>query len=961
MAGTDAEGKTTTDTDPAAMVELVLSEAQKRKREASSALRQQQNHRNTLPVPGTSTSGSHREPGGWGRATSPTRSFLIPGRSASSAGVSTKRCMPSPPPQQPATPGRPSFPTPVLSSLQFGTADSDSKRRWSLGRDQLRELQREYKFSEATLQRTLKAKQALELSAIFKKLLEIEEERVEKLTVLEGPGNSADKKTYEYNPLRVIRNRKIRSRKKIQLDVSPWEDPGTVEQWVEDAAVSGYSPSGIEAGSLPRPPPGVGRKLKRPKMDWIIEPQEMFADYYWMRSEDCKREGRRSIKSIESLGKQRASLEVPDTDFGYRPSDDDVSGRVSTESPRKRRTIVGTKDYHQFFKQGHDGFESAGTSSDGGGDSNSEYLNYSSDTDEPNRHKPDDSRHRRRRNKLERMIRGRSHDKKKSKKLKQHQLELEERRRKREAEDNEWILSETDEKHPVPVANNQPEYRQSMDIDEEYESAPPGWDPSKRAGRTVMGVSTAFGSGSRSSLERYPTPPGLGISGSVADRSDFVVPSIAISLSPPRMRSEEPDAKDDDRRDNRASPTKKLLSGMRRETGSKEKESVEDSGRESLDIERCYRRPTDKEKSSKVGKVRSRVDKLRNEVSRVEELLLWKRGDGAMASPTASSFTASDDEDRNNPTKEGTSELEDHELSKRASAAEVPMSKKPKLLRHSSTYYTSHRDRFFRRSFDSDREASPEQRGRKLWESSFIPSTTRERSPARNVKFDSFRRKAEDHLALTRLRAFEPPHQQYIDAPEEPLKQSSLQLSLQASSFTASNRDIHRARTSLIASGILIRRINASAPPVFNPRLRAINTKGNRIDALLQNYSKKQDDFNHVTAPRYHGQINRVNKSVAHTLTPMVRSIADEADGLSARVTNELALNVKKLQDEIFTLARRRKGRGKMRLVRKVLWGSLEWIVVVLMWVVWSVFLVFRIVRGIVGCAVKIVRWVLWL
>jgi hypothetical protein len=954
----------TVDTDPAAMVELVLSEAQKRKRESSSTRRQQPG--NSLSVPGSSTSGSRRESGGRGRAISPTRSFLIPGRSVSSAGALAKSYMssPSPPPPPPTSPGRPSFPTPVLSSLPFGAVGSQARERWSLGRDHLRELQREYKFSEATLQRTLKAKQSLELSALFKKLLEIEQIRFEKLAALQGPRNVSDRKIFGYNPLRVIRNRKIRSRKKIQLDVSPWEDPGTVEQWVEDAAVSIHSPAEFEVGGLPHPPPGMGRKFKRPKMDWIVEPEELLADYYWMRCEDSKREGPR-VKSMESLDKQRISLEIPETDFGYRPSDDDISGRASAESPRKRRTRAGAKDYHHFLKDDHDGLESTGTSSDERGYTNSEHPYYSSDADDLNYGESvmsNQSHHHRRRNKLERMIRGQNHGKKKSRKLKQHELELEEKRRKQEAEDMDWIASETDEKHSFPAAKDQPEHRNSMDMDEEYESAPAGRSPSKLAGKLAMGFSTALGSGSRSSLERYTTPTGLGISRGVADRADFVVPSIAISLSPPRMRSEEPDVKDDDKRDSKISPTKKLLPGIRNDANAKEKDFAEESGRESLDIERCYRKPAEKEKGSKISKVKSRVDKLRSEVSKVEDMLLWKRGDGAIPSPTASSFTASDDEDRNPLTKEGAlyaSEPEDQGLSKRGTGTDVPMIKKPKPLRHGSSYSVSHRDRFFRRSLDSDREVSPERRESKLREPAFIPPIARERSPARSVKFNSFRRKAEDHLTLSRLKALQPPSQQYIDAPEEPIKQPP-QPSSQPS-FTVSNRNLHRARASLLASGILVRSINASAPPVFNPRLRAINAKGNRIEALLRNYNDKHGNFTNATAPRYHSHINRVNRSVSHTFTSMVRSIADEADGLSTRVTNELTLNVKKLQDEIFTLARRRKGRGKMRLVRRLLWGTLEWTVVVLMWVVWSVFLVFRIVRGVVGWGVRIIRWVLWL
>ncbi|KAI5858427.1 hypothetical protein BZA05DRAFT_381179 [Tricharina praecox] len=867
--------------------------------------------------------------------------------------------MPSSPP--PSTPGRSSFPTPSLTPLPFGGAgDLQVKKRWALGTERLREVQKEYHFSEATIQRTLKAKQALELSAIFKKLLEIEEHRVQKLAMLQHPRDLPDKKIYEYNPLRVIRNRKLRNRKKIHLDASQWEDPGAVEQWVEDVAAPISSPG---AGGVPRPPPGNGRKLKRPKMDWIVEPEEMLADYYWMRCEESKREERerdlrsqkrRSVKSIESMRDKRVSLEVPENDVEVRPSDEDTRRKISTDSPRKRRMAAGAKDYRHFLRGDQEGFESTATSSDEDGNSDSDYLFDSTDTepehDLATADVEEDPKHHRRRRKLGRMIKGHHHGKKKKKKLKQHELEMEEKRRMQESKYMDWIPSETEERGPIPVVSNQPEYRKSMDIDEEYESAPTGRSPSKLTGRIVTGFPTIFG-GSKSSLERFTTGnSGLGIA---VDRADFVVPSINISLSPPRVRSATPEIRDDDRRDGKVvNPTKKLLS-IRKE-GFKEKDFVEDSGRESLDMERYNKKPGEKEKSSAIGKVMSRVDKLRNEVSRVEDLIPWKRGDGTMPSPTASSFTASDDEDQRSLVRQGTlsaSEREDHEKTKLKSEN----SKKSRPPNHRSRYSVNN----FRRSFDSDRSISPERRGSKLREPLAIPLISRERSPMGAIKFDAFRRKADGHLGLSRLNALQPPLQQFSDALEEPTKQTPPRPVDPSPSI--SKCDIHHARAKLIATGIVARGMYISAPSVFNPRLRSINTSTNRLDTLLGTYNVRRSSFMEPTAPRYHSRVNRVSKEVSQNLTPAVRAVADEADLLSTRVTTELTLNVKKLQDEIFSLARRRKGRGKMRLLRRMLWGSVEWMVVVLLWVVWSVFLAFRIVRGSVTVGVRMVRWVLWL
>jgi hypothetical protein len=93
----------------------------------------------------------------------------------------------------------------------------------------------------------------------------------------------------------------------------------------------------------------------------------------------------------------------------------------------------------------------------------------------------------------------------------------------------------------------------------------------------------------------------------------------------------------------------------------------------------------------------------------------------------------------------------------------------------------------------------------------------------------------------------------------------------------------------------------------------------------------------------------------------MVRTVADEADGLSTTVTTEMTLNVKKLQEEIFRLARRRRGRGKMRRVIRVLSVTIEWSVRAVLWVIWIVVLALKITKKIVELVVGVAKWVLWL
>ena len=104
-----------------------------------------------------------------------------------------------------------------------------------------------------------------------------------------------------YNPLQTIRNRRLRNRQGFgQLDLTPWEDPIAVHSWVEstitasqDAKFHDHSKlnnsSLIYPPSLHLPPPPHPHpmekhknKPKRSKLDWVVHPSELFADFYWM-------------------------------------------------------------------------------------------------------------------------------------------------------------------------------------------------------------------------------------------------------------------------------------------------------------------------------------------------------------------------------------------------------------------------------------------------------------------------------------------------------------------------------------------------------------------------------------------------------------------------------------------------------------------------------------------------------
>ncbi|CCX12548.1 Similar to hypothetical protein [Tuber melanosporum Mel28]; acc. no. XP_002840438 [Pyronema omphalodes CBS 100304] len=942
-----ASGTSEADDDPAAMVDLVLQQSAQRKDTRPTSQGKSIHAPPSRHTQSSGGSGSKRF----------SSSFLMGGmgRAHTSAGTkesSSKKFLS--PVEPPSTPGRPVFPGHLSPQLPWGGTQQPEgfqhqmKKRWSLGKDQLKELQQTYKFSEATMQRTIKAKQALELSAHFRTLLEIE------ATGMQGTGKSKEKELperfYEYNPLRVIRNRRLRNRKKIMLDVSPWENPGEVHEWVMEVEESMRPPGKDTAGGLPLPPAGTGKKLKRPKMDWIIPPEEMLADYYWMRCEEYKRdemEGkkkkRRSLQSVDSE-KPRMSLDVPSHDLSFT-----TMASEEHDIPKRSRTTRRRKGY-QKYEEEEPGYESTATSSSDSGGSSDDYMNHGSSSSEDDNPNPNESpNHHRRRRKIKRLIARHG-----TKKLKKQQLEQEEKRRKQEAE-MYWVKSESEgdmQPTPVPHANyEQPEYRKSFELEDGWESAATGRSPIKPSHPFF----TMHHGGSRSSFEfDGGFNGGLGISGLAA--ADNAVPSIAISFSPPRVHSANADERDDDIREFRA----KNFFNKRRD-GTK----AEESGRESLDIDRAYTRP-EKDRSSKIGRVKSRVDKLRNEVAKVEDLVPWKNRSNA-PSPTASIHTASDSEDNRmlslSFSREGTmsaSEREDLKSPIKPSSAKKPSpskpsksSKPPHRPGHRSRYSTGTIPFTSRVSFDSEREASPDRRSSRLRE-----TTIRSHSPIGAVDISSVSRNPDKdkhhptHQIITHL---DPP-QHFSDAPEEPCK-ATPPLS---PSLINHRIELKRERARLLSSGIVARQLAARGLD-RNKCFTVFNTATNQLDSLLSTYDKRQSLFITQTAPAYHARIAAVSSNVQDHLTPLVRGVADEADELSITVTTELTLEVKKLQEEIFKLARKRRNRGKMRLLVRIMSMVVEWAVRVVLWGVWCVVLGMRVVRTVVGVVVSVGRWVLWL
>ncbi|SZE99590.1 unnamed protein product [Blumeria hordei] len=186
----------------------------------------------------------------------------------------------------------------------------------------------QYHFSSSTLARAEKARSTIELMTQYRKLLQflpplsIEAPKrassivSEFSSVLIHPTllNSSDqtiKLGRPYNPLQYIRNRKLRARlsRSIDGEAQGFGDIKKVSAWVEDvvkavcsAGAQKYdqmtilefpgievSSKTISENSSPRPrsgkKQGTSARVKRPRIDWALNPADLIADLYWLEQE----------------------------------------------------------------------------------------------------------------------------------------------------------------------------------------------------------------------------------------------------------------------------------------------------------------------------------------------------------------------------------------------------------------------------------------------------------------------------------------------------------------------------------------------------------------------------------------------------------------------------------------------------------------------------------------------------
>ena len=189
-------------------------------------------------------------------------------------------------------------------------------------------------------------------------------------------------------------------------------------------------------------------------------------------------------------------------------------------------------------------------------------------------------------------------------------------------------------------------------------------------------------------------------------------------------------------------------------------------------------------------------------------------------------------------------------------------------------------------------------------------------------------------------------------------------------------KDIARARALMLSTGMLARGMASrtqtleqqKATPEFIGTLQlmayhhTISAKhlSSQIHSSAQNLDSKVLAFRTATLSQLHNQIFDIQDEVSAKLTPLVQATADDADVLSGELSTKYVLEVKRLNDEVSTLARKRR-RTTLKWMRRGGYVLLEWVVLGVMWWVWLIVVMVRMVRVVARGIGRGLKWMmLW-
>ncbi|KAI9816040.1 MAG: hypothetical protein M1827_002032 [Pycnora praestabilis] len=306
------------DTDPAQVVSLALSLSEGRRRNVSDARSNTLNSKRTVPA-----------------GQPPIRDRANESHRVSRLAGSLRQL-----PQQQRQISQNISPT---TAIDHATHSNPSHQRAGPGSLQLTILPAiipendrglQYKFSGSTLARAEKARVSLELSTEYRRLLsclaplkpQVQESKIAssqksrssvpseshfRATKVIADGTNRQTFGRAYNPLQCIRNRKVRARKGriIDPEADGWADLDQVKIWVDKVERDSIQHISPKPGALQLPsfpevhlvpsavqsPSASGghhrtgtltSKPRRPRVDWLTPPIELFADAYWVEQSD---------------------------------------------------------------------------------------------------------------------------------------------------------------------------------------------------------------------------------------------------------------------------------------------------------------------------------------------------------------------------------------------------------------------------------------------------------------------------------------------------------------------------------------------------------------------------------------------------------------------------------------------------------------------------------------------------
>ncbi|KAF2235306.1 hypothetical protein EV356DRAFT_500534 [Viridothelium virens] len=251
-----------------------------------------------------------------------------------------------------------------------------------------------FHFSAGTIARAEKARKAIELSIEFRRLLQFlpplqpdsSLPSNNMVTTTSHPGSAtvevsrvsshADQERplgRSYNPLQLIRNRKVRARERRQLDLDAgmWDDVEMAKCWIDTVEEQSRCPGYRMQDSVALPEldyeihnkgpkeqqTGLSAKTKRTRLDWTFQPCEAFADAYWMERGDNKssiedRHGHKLFPDYKSPSVKDFSIDTQSAhDMRHKRKDyaEPMSASSSIASPDAREDTRGRTHKRRNF------------------------------------------------------------------------------------------------------------------------------------------------------------------------------------------------------------------------------------------------------------------------------------------------------------------------------------------------------------------------------------------------------------------------------------------------------------------------------------------------------------------------------------------------------------------------------------------------------------------------------------